>query len=62
MPFKESTFTSNDDVDDSMIVEDVHFSSKINSIIEDISVGSETSILDEGHASYEGTRGLVGDS
>ena len=43
-----------DDVDDSKVVDDVHVSSKTVSIIEDISVGSDTPII-EGRASYEGT-------
>jgi len=43
-----------DDVDDSK-VDDVHVPSKTTSAIEDISVGSDTPILDEGYASYEST-------
>jgi len=42
------------DVDDSKVVENVHVLSKTASIIEDISVSSDTPII-EGHASYEGT-------
>jgi len=42
-----------DDVDDSKVIEDVHVPSKITSIIEDVSVGSDTLIIDEYHASYE---------
>ena len=45
----------NDDVDDSKVIEDIHISSKTVSIMEDISVGSDTPIINEGHASYEGT-------
>ena len=33
----------------------VHVPSKTTSIIEDISINSDTTILDEGHVSYEGT-------
>jgi len=36
-----------DDVDDTKVVEDVHVPSKTASIIEDISVGSDTLIIDE---------------
>jgi len=43
------------DVDDSMIIEDVHGPSKSTSIIEDISVGSDTQILHERYASCEST-------
>jgi len=50
---------SSDDVDDSKVVEDVHIPSKTASIIEDISVGFDTPIIDEGHASYEGTSEVV---
>jgi len=46
---------SNDDVDDSKVVEDVHVPSKTTSIIEDISIGFDTPIFDEDHASYKGT-------
>jgi len=42
------------DVDDSKIVEYVHIPSKTTSIIEDVSVGFDTPIIDEGYASYEG--------
>jgi len=38
-----------DDVDDSKVVEDVYVLFKTASIIEDISVGSNTSIIDEVH-------------
>ena len=48
-----------DDVDDSKVVEDVHISSKIASIIEYISVSSNTPIIEEGHASYEGASEVV---
>ena len=44
-----------DDVDDSKIVEDVHVLSKTASIIEDISVGSGTPIIDEVHMSFDST-------
>jgi len=47
-----------DDVDDSKVVEDVHVPSKTASIIEDISVGSDTLII-ESHTSYEGTSEIV---
>jgi len=50
---------SGDDVDDSNVVEDVHVPSKSASISEDISVGFDTQIIDEGHASYEGTSEVV---
>ena len=50
---------SSDDVDDSNVIEDVHVPSKTASIIEDISVDSDTPILDEGHTSYEGTIEVV---
>jgi len=45
----------NDDVDDSKVVEDVHIPSKTASIIEDISVGFITPIIDEVHMSSDGT-------
>ena len=43
------------DVDDSKVVDDVYISSKTATIMEDISVGFDTPIIDEGHASYKGT-------
>ena len=46
-------------VDGSKVIEDVHVLSKTTSIIEDISVGLNTPILDEGHAFYEGTSEVV---
>ena len=49
-----------DDVDDSKVVKDVHISFKTTSIIKDILVGSNKSIIEEGHASYESTREVVG--
>jgi len=48
------SIVSSNDVDDSNVVENVHVPSETTSIIEDISVGSDTPILNEGHASYEG--------
>ena len=45
----------NDDVRDSRVVENVHILLKTTSIIENISVNSDTSILGHGHASYAGT-------
>ena len=58
MLLKESarhvSIVSSDDVDNSKIIEDVHVLSKTTSTIEDISVSSDTRILDEDHASYEG--------
>jgi len=53
------SIVSSDDVDDSKVIEDVHVLSKTTSIIEDISVSSDTLILDEGHAPYEGTTEIV---
>jgi len=50
---------SSDDVDDSKVVESVHVLSKTTSIIENISVGSDTPILDEGHAFYKSTSEVV---
>jgi len=50
---------SSDDVDDSKVVKDVHISSKTTSIIDDISVDFNTLIIEEGHASYEGTSEVV---
>ena len=44
---------SSDDVDDSKVVEDVHVPSKTVSIIEDISVDSNTLIIDEVHMSSD---------
>jgi len=38
---------SDDDVDDSKVVEDIHIPSKTVSIIEDISVGSDAPIINE---------------
>jgi len=52
------SIVSSDDVDDSKVVVDVHNFSK-TSIIEDISVGFDTPILDVGHASYEGISEVV---
>jgi len=43
------------DVDDSKVVEDVHVLSKTISIIENILVGFNTLILDEGRVFYKGT-------
>ena len=48
------SIVSSDDADDSKVIE-FHVSSMTTSIIEVISVGSNTPILDEGHTSYEGT-------
>ena len=48
-----------DDVDDLKVIENVHIPSKTANIIEDISIGSNTPIIDEGHASYEGTSEIV---
>ena len=45
------SIVSSDDVDNSKVVEDIHIPSKITNIIETISISSDTSILDEGHAS-----------
>ena len=47
------------DVDDSKVVEDVYISSKTATIMEDISIGFDTPITDEGHASYEGNSEVV---
>jgi len=44
-----------DEVDDSKVVKDVHISSKTASINEDISVGSDTLIIDEVHMSSDST-------
>jgi len=41
------------------VVENVYVSSNTTSITEDISVGSDTPIFDESHASYEGTSEVV---
>ena len=53
MPSKSRhvNIVSSDDVDDSKVVEYVHVLSKTISIVEDISVGSDILILEEGHAS-----------
>ena len=48
-----------DTVDDSKVVENVHVPSKTASIIEDMLVGSDTLIIEEGHACYEGTSEVV---
>jgi len=53
------SIVSSNDVDGSKVVENIHIPSKITSIIEDISVCSDTPILDEGHTSYEGTSEVV---
>jgi len=47
------------DVDYLKVVEDVHVPFKITSIIEDVSVDSDTPIIVEIHASYEGTSKVV---
>jgi len=44
-----------DDVDDSKVVEDFHVPSKAASIIEDISIGSGTTIINEAHMSFDST-------
>ena len=44
---------SSDDVDDSKVVEDVHFPSNSASIIDDISVGSDTPIINEVYMSSD---------
>jgi len=49
----------NDDVDNSKVIENVHVPSTAASIIEDKSVGIDTSIIEEDHASYEGTSEVV---
>jgi len=48
-----------DDVDDSKVIKDISVSSETTNIIEDISIGPYTSILDEDHASYEGISEIV---
>jgi len=48
-----------DDVEDSNVVEDVRGLSKTTSIIEDVIVGFDAPIIDEGHASYKGTSEVV---
>ena len=47
-----------DEVDDSKVVENVHVPFK-TSRTKDISVGSDTSIIDDGHTSYEDTSEVV---
>jgi len=47
------------EVDDSKVVKVVHVSSKTASIIEDISVGFDTLIVEEGYASYDGASEVV---
>ena len=47
---------SSNDVDDSKVIEDVHILPKTASIIEDISVDSDTPIIDEIYVSSDGTR------
>ena len=44
-----------DDVDDSKVVEDFHVPSKAASIIEDISIGYDTPIIDEADVSFDST-------
>ena len=51
--------TVSSDVDDSKVIEDVYVPFKPASIIEDISVGSDILIINEGHASYEGISEVV---
>ena len=46
---------SSNDVDDSKVVEDVHVPPKTASIIEDVSVGSDTPIINEAHVSFDST-------
>ena len=46
---------TSDDVDDSKVAEDVHAPSKAASVIEDITVGSDTPIIDEIHMSSDST-------
>jgi len=46
---------SSDDVDDSKVIENVHVSSKTANIIEGISVGSNTPIINEVHMSSDNT-------
>jgi len=43
------------DVNDSKVVENVYVPFKTASIVEDISVGSDTLIIEESHGYYEGT-------
>ena len=61
MPLKSQhvSIVPSDDVDDSKVAEDVHVPCKTTSIIEDVSIGSDTPIIDKGHASYEGTSEVV---
>ena len=42
-----------DYVRNSIVVEDVHVPFKTTCIIEDISINSDTPIVNDGHASYE---------
>jgi len=44
-----------DNIDDSKVVEDAHVLSKTANIIEDITVNSDTLIIDEVHVSYDST-------
>ena len=50
---------SSDDVDDSKVVENVHVPSITASIIENISVGSDTLIIDEVHIYSDSTNDNV---
>ena len=50
----------NDDVDDLKVIEVVYIPSKTASIIEDISVDSNTQIIEKSYVSYEDTSGVVG--
>jgi len=47
------------DVDDSKIVENIHIPSKAASIMKDISVSSDTLIIEEGHDCYESSSEVV---
>jgi len=50
---------SSNNVDDSKVIEYVHVPFMTTRITENISVGSDTPILDEGHDSYESTSEVV---
>jgi len=60
VPLGESTrLCLVDDVDNMKVVEDVHVPSKTASIIEDMSVGSNTPVIDEVHMSFDSTNNDV---
>ena len=60
LSIQHTNIIQSDDVDDSRIIEDVYVLSEIATVDEDLLVDSSAPILDEVHASSEGTSDVIG--